>query len=52
MNITNLSAQQLRQAAGIKDQLAKLENQLAKLLGSVTGQLRTGRLRALQNRPL
>jgi hypothetical protein len=36
MNITNLSAQQLRQAASIKDQLAKLENQLAKILGAST----------------
>jgi hypothetical protein len=36
MNITNLSAQQLRQAASIKDQIQSLENQLAKILGSST----------------
>jgi hypothetical protein len=36
MNITNLSAQQLRQAASIKDQLANLENQLARILGAST----------------
>jgi hypothetical protein len=36
MNISNLSAQQLRQAASIKDQIQSLENQLAKLLGFST----------------
>jgi hypothetical protein len=36
MNITNLSAQQLRQAASLKDQIQSLENQLAKILGSST----------------
>jgi hypothetical protein len=33
MNITDLSAQQLRQAAHLKDQIATLEKQLAALTG-------------------
>jgi len=34
MSITNLSAQQLRQAANLKDQIATLEKQLIALTGT------------------
>ena len=34
MSIANLSAQQLRQAANLKEKIAGLENQLAAILGS------------------
>jgi hypothetical protein len=36
MNITDLSAEQLRQAAQIKDQITTLEKQLQALLGNVS----------------
>ena len=35
-SITNLSAQQLRQAADLKEKISALENQLSQLLGSTT----------------
>jgi hypothetical protein len=34
MNILNLSAQQLRRAAGIKDQIASLEKKLGQIVGA------------------
>ena len=34
MSIVNLSAQQLRQAAGIKEKISALEKELATLIGS------------------
>jgi hypothetical protein len=36
MTILNLSAQQLRRAAGIKDQIASLEKKLSQILGAPT----------------
>ena len=36
MNISDISASQLRQAASLKDQIQSLENQVAKILGSAT----------------
>lgn len=33
-NLSTLTSEQLRRAAGIKDQIARLEKQLASLLGS------------------
>ena len=35
-SITNLSAQQLRRAADIKDKIQSLENELGRILGSST----------------
>lgn len=36
MNISELSASQLRQAAAIKDQMARLQQQLTRILGAAT----------------
>jgi hypothetical protein len=36
VSITNLSAQQLRRAAGIKDKIQSLEKELEQILGSST----------------
>lgn len=37
MNITDLSVEQLRKAAGIKEQIAKLEQELEAVLGGKSG---------------